>query len=319
MRVHAIDANGTDPTPAVRSFTVDTVAPTVSITAAPTDPHPSSTATVEFTSEAEATFECRKLFGDATDAAAVPCTSPWVEPALADGRWRLEVIAVDAAGNRSAPAVAAFTVATVLPPPPTDPPPATDSPASVPVLTPAPTPRPIATPAPAPRAGQTIVVRPVAGRVLVKRPGSSEFSSLTGTASIPLGSELDTKQGRVILTSEPGDGRALHRALLYGGIFTVTQSGRFVEFALSEDLAPCGAKVRSTKAKKRRLVGDGKGNFRTLGRYGSATVRGTKWLVEDSCTGTLTRVTQGVVSVSQRGRKAVLVRAGRSHLAKPSR
>ena len=187
------------------------------------------------------------------------------------------------------------------------------------MLTPAPTPRPIATPAPAPRAGQTIVVRPVAGRVLVKRPGSSEFSSLTGAASIPLGSELDTKQGRVVLTSEPGDGRALQRALLYGGIFTVTQSGRFVELTLSEDLAPCGAKVRSTKAKKRRLVGDGKGNFRTLGRYGSVTVRGTKWLVEDSCTGTLTRVTQGVVSVSQRGRKAVLVRAGRSHLAKPSR
>ena len=32
------------------------------------------------------------------------------------------------------------------------------------------------------------------------------------------------------------------------------------------------------------------GKFRTSGKYSAATVRGTKWLVQDSCAGTLTRV-----------------------------
>ena len=41
------------------------------------------------------------------------------------------------------------------------------------------------------------------------------------------------------------------------------------------------------KPKTRKLWGDGKGNFRTTGKYSAATVRGTKWLVQDSCTGTL--------------------------------
>jgi hypothetical protein len=67
----------------------------------------------------------------------------------------------------------------------------------------------------------------------------------------------------------------------------------------------------------RRLWGSGKGRFETRGRYSSATVRGTRWLVVDRCDGTLTRVRQGVVLVKdfKRGR-SVLVRAGRSYFAK---
>ena len=48
----------------------------------------------------------------------------------------------------------------------------------------------------------------------------------------------------------------------------------------------------ATKPKSRKLWGDGKGKFRTRGQYAAATVRGTKWLVQDSCSGTLTRVTR---------------------------
>ena len=33
------------------------------------------------------------------------------------------------------------------------------------------------------------------------------------------------------------------------------------------------------KPKSRKLWGDGKGKFRTKGRYAAATVRGTRWLV----------------------------------------
>jgi hypothetical protein len=68
------------------------------------------------------------------------------------------------------------------------------------------------------------------------------------------------------------------------------------------------------------LWGDGKGSFRTTGKHSAATVRGTKWLTQERCDGTLTRVTRGVVSVFDKTlNKTVTVRAGRSYLARAVR
>jgi hypothetical protein len=86
----------------------------------------------------------------------------------------------------------------------------------------------------------------------------------------------------------------------------------------------CGralARALSIQAKSKRPVrklwGSGKGKFVTKGKYSSATVRGTKWLTQDRCDGTLTRVLQGIVRVQDfRARKTVNVRAGRSYLAR---
>ena len=73
------------------------------------------------------------------------------------------------------------------------------------------------------------------------------------------------------------------------------------------------------KRKVRRLWGSGKGRFTTRGRYSAATVRGTKWLTEDRCDGTLVRVVSGVVQVKDfRKHTTISVRAGRSYLAKAS-
>ena len=47
----------------------------------------------------------------------------------------------------------------------------------------------------------------------------------------------------------------------------------------------------------RRLWGNAKGRFRTKGRFAAATVRGTVWLTEDSCTGSGVTVRKGVVGV----------------------
>jgi hypothetical protein len=72
---------------------------------------------------------------------------------------------------------------------------------------------------------------------------------------------------------------------------------------------------------KRRLWGrDHGGRFRTHGRNSHATVRGTRWVVGDSCAGTLTRVSSGVVVVRDtvRHRKIVL-HAGERYLARPAR
>ena len=56
--------------------------------------------------------------------------------------------------------------------------------------------------------------------------------------------------------------------------------------------------MRSNSGGGRKLWGSGKGNFKTSGNYGSATVRGTVWLVRDRCdNSTLFGVREGVVTV----------------------
>ena len=87
-----------------------------------------------------------------------------------------------------------------------------------------------------------------------------------------------------------------------------------------------GARAAATKKKKGpkavlgKLWGSGKGKFRTNGKYSAATVRGTIWLVEDRCEGTLTKVTRGTVSVRDfKRKKTVTVKAGHSYLARAQR
>jgi ferric-dicitrate binding protein FerR (iron transport regulator) len=64
--------------------------------------------------------------------------------------------------------------------------------------------------------------------------------------------------------------------------------------------------------------GDGHGKFSTRGANSAATVRGTRWLVEERCTGTFTRVSRGIVAVRDFARhKTVSVKAGRTYLARP--
>ena len=59
-----------------------------------------------------------------------------------------------------------------------------------------------------------------------------------------------------------------------------------------------------------------KGQFRSRGRFASATVRGTEWTMADRCDGTLTQVTRGAVTVLDfRARRSIVVTAGRSYLA----
>jgi hypothetical protein len=65
---------------------------------------------------------------------------------------------------------------------------------------------------------------------------------------------------------------------------------------------------------------DHHGAFRTHGRDSVATVRGTEWLTQDRCDGTLTQVLDGAVSVrGVRATRGVLVRAHHQHLARHAR
>ena len=135
---------------------------------------------------------------------------------------------------------------------------------------------------------------PRAGTVRVREPGSSRFVELEEGASVPIGSTVDTKKGKIELTSIAKRGEAPQTATFFDGIFKIVQAKGYTELQLTEKLAPCKqARAAAAKPKTRKLWGDGKGKFRTRGTYSAATVRGTKWLVQDSCAGTLTRVTQG--------------------------
>jgi hypothetical protein len=175
--------------------------------------------------------------------------------------------------------------------------------------------------APVPVFHKTVVVKVVSGRVGIRRPGSNTDVDLQGTDDIPLGSIVDTGQGVVELSSVAKAGGKPQTARFYEGVFKVTQSGSVTVLALAEPLASCGGArgvAAAAKKKKRHLWGDGKGSFRTTGKYSSATVRGTKWLVQDTCAGTLTRVVRGTVTVRDNVKhKTIIVKAGKSYLARP--
>jgi glycosidase len=105
----AADAAGNaDPTPASFSWTIDTTAPTVTITSSPANPTNSTSASFSFSSEAGSTFAC-SLDG----AAFAPCGSPKTYSALELGDHTFEVRATDAAGNAGGPASYSWTVAQV--------------------------------------------------------------------------------------------------------------------------------------------------------------------------------------------------------------
>jgi uncharacterized delta-60 repeat protein len=116
FRVRATDAAGNvDPTPAVRTFTVDTDPPETSITSGPAAGSriKDSTPTFGFTSDEPTgdTFQCR------VDGAVMgPCSGPGqthTTAPLADGSHTFRVKAIDAAGNVDAtPTVRSFTVDT---------------------------------------------------------------------------------------------------------------------------------------------------------------------------------------------------------------
>jgi len=111
--VRAKDSAGnTDPTPATRSWTVDTTPPDSAIDTGPAGSTNDSTPTFGFSSpDGSARFECRIDGGGWSS-----CSSPHTLPALPDGAHSFEVRAVDAAGNADAsPASRSLTIDTQAP------------------------------------------------------------------------------------------------------------------------------------------------------------------------------------------------------------
>jgi Tol biopolymer transport system component len=146
--------------------------------------------------------------------------------------------------------------------------------------------------------------------------------------TVPYNATVDVTNGAIVLKTTTGSLRAFPA----GGklaVFVVrrgTDNGRpIVELGLTRgNFSVCpkrrtkSARATPTNTVVRQLWGNGTGSFRTRGRYAAATVRGTQWLTADRCDGTLTKVTRGVVQVTDVPKnKQVTVRAGQSYLARP--
>jgi hypothetical protein len=196
-----------------------------------------------------------------------------------------------------------------------------------------------------PEALKSVAVQVVSGEVFYKPPASlsqapAGFKPLTGGATLPVGTTLETSKGRVELTAAARTtGKQTMKAQFFDGRFVIRQVRQakrgakarrlFTQLRLSggKFRSTCGAKASSSRelaAKKKRskkkvrsLWGDGKGSFQTRGQGAAATVRGTRWLTQDRCDGTLVRVRRGRVEVRDLFRKrTVRVKAGESYLAR---
>jgi hypothetical protein len=198
---------------------------------------------------------------------------------------------------------------------------------------------------PAPVIGTSADVRVVGkGTVKVKLPpgtslakakrlglqgAATGFVKLTSATQIPMGSTLDTSKGTVNLLSagsKDSFSGKFNSGNFNGGQFKLTQSKKNPLTQLSMQggkLKGCNTRVPrggAARTRSRRLFGSAHGRFRTRGRNSSATVRGTKWTMTDTCAGTLTSVKSGTVVVRDfRLHKNKKVKAGHKYFARATK
>jgi hypothetical protein len=290
----------------------DEIAPAVTLTApatgASTDDTPTFAGAAGEAAGDAATVGVEVRSGDTvvetlTATRAGPAWSVDSSP-LGAGTYSVRATQRDEAGNTGVSETSTFTVLPPAedPPDPLDPP---DEPDPLPVL------------------GKSVVASVVSGTVRIKGK-NGKFRTLREDEAIPLGSTVDATKGRVHITSAAGGGKT-QAGDFYQGMFVITQTRGakpITQLALAGKLSCAKKKGRkaTTSAKKkkvRRLWGDGKGRFRTKGKHGAATVRGTKWLTEDRCKSTKVTVKRGSVVVRDFAkRKNKVVKKGHSYVAR---
>jgi Ca2+-binding RTX toxin-like protein len=184
--------------------------------------------------------------------------------------------------------------------------------------------------------GRRIAVQPGPRTLGLQLPAAHRLVPLLDHVNIPVGSMINTTVGKAKVTSTARvSGRRRRQSGIFSrGLFQVFQARRGRIRGLTElrlkgsSFARCNpergaANLRSAARAAinvRRLRARARGRFRTRGRHSAATVRGTTWDVIDRCDGTLTRVSRGRVAVRDfRRRRTILVRSGKSYLARAAR
>ena len=161
-------------------------------------------------------------------------------------------------------------------------------------------------PVPDPVLGRSMDIQVDTGKVFYKPPGAKKFKPLTKVSLVRSGTIIDARRGTVSITSITSDG-TLQSADFFKGIFRAVQKksdrGRTDAVLVGGNFKACkkasSAKGPPKQGKKvRQLWASAHGQFRTVGRFLAATVRGTDWQTSDSCKGSLVKVTAGSVLVS---------------------
>ena len=164
------------------------------------------------------------------------------------------------------------------------------------------------------------------GRVFVRRPGGTEFIELREARSIPIGAEVDASKGTVKLETAANTSGGTQTGEFFEGSFTLTQTAGarpITDLRMTGRIDKCAGTGKDTvraAARSRRLWGNGRGRFRTRGRYATATVRGTLWQVRDTCDTTTVTVGRGTVVVRDLAkRKNVRLKAPKRYTARRKR
>jgi hypothetical protein len=191
----------------------------------------------------------------------------------------------------------------------------------------------VATATVTPSLGKTLGVAAVRGTVTATSPSGAPLD-LSAAKIVPTGTVIDTRAGTVELKTALDTKGTTQTGYFWGSEFEVRQSvtarGMVQLILRGEDFSHCkatnkagaraaAAKRKSTKKKPARSLwgSDDHGRFQTRGRGSVATVRGTRWLTQDTCAGTLTRVVAGAVAVrDRRGGRTTVVTRGHQHLAR---
>lgn len=172
--------------------------------------------------------------------------------------------------------------------------------------------------------GRSVTLGGSTGTVLVKTPTGTQFVPLTGGVSVPVGSTVDATHGAITLASVKDASGTVQYGRFWGGRFKVEQTTGahpVTVLVLAGSLGKCPTRknaVMSARRRSSRLWGrDHHGRYSTRGSWGAASVRGTEWLTQDTCSATTFRVTRGAIVVHDFHRhRNVPVTAGRSYTAR---
>lgn len=159
----------------------------------------------------------------------------------------------------------------------------------------------------------------------------TKFVPISEVRQIPVGSTLEATAGVARITTATATIGTTQSGEFGAGIFKLLQPRKLKGLTEMDIVDNRNAKqVCATLGKRAavaakhlsskvlgRLNGSAHGSFATHGQYSASTVRGTVWSVANQCSGTLTKVTRGEVSVRDfRRRKTVTLFAGQHYLAK---
>ena len=179
--------------------------------------------------------------------------------------------------------------------------------------------------------GESVPGRPPA---LVKQPGDTTFTEANPTQDLPPGTAIDISDDRAmsilnylgrkmtflgVSDNVPSQFVLINGLRTPGKVIKIRLIGGHFDQCKSNARKP---QVHSQAAKPksgrpvRRLWGSGKGRYQTSGKFASATIRGTFWLVADYCNGTLVKVRSGTVVVRDFVKnKTVVIKSGQSYFA----